>query len=219
MTKAIIFDMDGVLVDTESWFQTQFLNMLTSCGASVTPEEIRVLTGCSMEQEDEFIQEKLGVDAYTAARTKDKWLAAHPVNYAAQARPGLKETLTALKDAGFKVAVASSSPMRFIRQMIGECGLEGMFDVVVSGHDLPKTKPDPAIYHLALQQLGVPARDAAAVEDSFYGVQSAKGAGLFVFGFRDPFSNLSLVEADTSVDDLRQVPAFFNLLPDPCRPC
>lgn len=218
MTKAIIFDMDGVLVDTESWFQTQFREMLKACGTEVSQEELRVLTGCSMEQEDAFIQEKLGMDAYTAARTKDTWLQAHPVNYAAQARPGLKETLECLKEAGFKVAVASSSPMRFIRQMIQECGLEGLFDVVVSGHDLPKTKPDPAIYRLALQQLGIPALDAAAVEDSFYGVQAAKGAGLFVFGFHDPFSNLSLVEADTVVDDLTQVPAFFNLVPQTCRP-
>lgn len=57
MTKAIIFDMDGVLVDTESWFQTQFRDMLLDCGVDVSKEEIRVLTGCSMEQEDEFIQE------------------------------------------------------------------------------------------------------------------------------------------------------------------
>lgn len=143
MTKAIIFDMDGVLVDTESWFQTQFRDMLKACGTEVSQEELRVLTGCSMEQEDAFIQEKLGVDAYTAARTKDTWLQTHPVNYAAQARPGLKETLECLKEAGFKVAIASSSPMRFIRQMIQECGLEGLFDAVVSGHDLPRTKPDP----------------------------------------------------------------------------
>ncbi len=219
MTKAIIFDMDGVLVDTESWFQTQFRDMLLNCGVDVSKEEIRVLTGCSMEQEDEFIQEKLGVDAYTAARMKDKWMAAHPVNYADQARPGLKKTLQILRDAGYKVAIASSSPMRFIEQMIRECGLENMFDVVVSGHDLPKTKPDPAIYRLALEKLGVPAADAAAVEDSFYGVQAAKGAGLYVFGFRDPFSNLSLVEADTTVDELLQVPALLKVMPEGCGSC
>ena len=59
MTKAIIFDMDGVLVDTESWFQTQFRDMLKACGTEVSQEELRVLTGCSMEQEDAFIQENL----------------------------------------------------------------------------------------------------------------------------------------------------------------
>lgn len=117
------------------------------------------------------------------------------------------------------MAIASSSPMRFIEQMIRECGLENMFDVVVSGHDLPKTKPDPAIYRLALEKLGVPAADAAAVEDSFYGVQAAKGAGLYVFGFRDPFSNLSLVEADTTVDELLQVPALLKVMPEGCGSC
>lgn len=219
MTKAVIFDMDGVLVDTESWFQQTFLDMLKAHGVLATQEELLVLTGCSMKQENAFFAKKLGITPQEAASLKADWIASHPVDYAPLAREGLKETLQALKEAGLKVAVASSSPMKAIEQMIDQCGLQGFFDAVVSGDELPATKPDPAIYRLTLRKLGVESASARAVEDSLYGVESAKGAGLYVYGFHDPFSNLDLVKADTVIEDLREVPASLDLMPTPCSSC
>ena len=94
-------------------------------------------------------------------------------------KPGVRELLGYLKDNGVKVALASSTSSKSVLREIIAAGLEKYFDEIVCGDMVTRSKPEPDIWLEALRRLNVEAKDAAAIEDSFNGVRSAKAAGLY----------------------------------------
>lgn len=94
--------------------------------------------------------------------------------------PGVADLLAEAATAGVRLAIASSSSERWVRHHLGRLGIAERFDVLATRHDVERTKPDPALYELALERLGVSASEAFALEDSVHGVAAARGAGLQV---------------------------------------
>lgn len=131
------------------------------------------------------------------------------LDYAMIMNSGVPETLSALKSAGFRLALASSSPKDNIKQVLRQCGISERFELLVSGEDFHQSKPNPAIYLHAIDALGLPAEACVAVEDSDYGITAAKGAGLTVVAKREERFHFTQEGADYVVD---QIPDILKLI-------
>lgn len=204
---AVIFDMDGVLVDTEARYAQDLLDYTQEFGLPVLREEIFGMVGTSQKVFDAKICEWWGRAGrnYTAEQALDhmhRWDVRHPVDYAQLLNPGVAETLQALKDAGVRIALASSSPLSNIREVLEACGIAGHFESITSGEQFHESKPEPEIYLHTLGLLGLPASACCCVEDSVPGITAGKRAGLFVFAKREERFGFSQDAADCIIDGI-----------------
>ena len=197
---AVIFDMDGVIVDSEIHWKTTEGFFLQS-----------LIPGWSVKDQDRIIGlgvldvYKLLVDSYHLQKTKEQFLeiylemANDIYGQKVSLIEGFTELLTALNTNKIPVALASSSPTSWINIMLERFGLRSSFQVVVSADELTgQSKPSPAIYLLTATRLDVPPDRCVAIEDSKNGVLSAKKANMFCVGFRNGFNH----EQDLSQADM-----------------
>lgn len=184
MIKAVIFDMDGVLIDSEPYYLQRRLDFFASQQIAVAPAQLQHVVGGNMK-----VVLPLLVPGQTAAQYATllqryrAYKDAHPLNFAAALQPGAAAVLAQLRAAHYQLALASSSDRSFIDEMLTKTQLTDCFSVVLSGQDFAKSKPDPSIYLTALAQLGDTAAEAIAIEDSQMGIASAKSAGIFTLAF------------------------------------
>ena len=165
MIEAVIFDMDGVLADTEYYYENRRKNFLLENGIPI-PE------GNFIGSNEKAIWEAIVPN--DPVRRQEMLMAYR------QAEP----LMNALRSRGLKVAVASSIAAPDIMKMLTEGGLKAMVDFAFSGEDCAAHKPAPDIYLKALKALGLTADKAIAVEDSPTGIASAKAAGLKVLALK-----------------------------------
>lgn len=205
MTKAVIFDMDGVLVRSETWWLKSLADLVTFYGGHVPDDMIHELGGCSMEEECEFVAEQLQIPRQQAEKLRRQWHKDHPIDY----RPLLNEKvipfINDLKARNIKTAIASSSPFSAICQMTKECDLEHSFDLVVSGEQFVQSKPNPEIYLYTVAQLHVPPEEVMVIEDSPRGIQAAKAAHLACIALYDPETDFDTSQADATVDSFSSI--------------
>lgn len=212
--KAVIFDMDGVLVDSEAAYADELVSVFGEHGFDVTREEIYRQVGCSSKVFRGMLRRwfaRNGYDGLTpdeAYTTFRQWAGNDGYDYAALLNPGVPETLAELKARGVRVALASSSPMENIREVLKQCGIADAFEVLVSGEQFHESKPNPEVYLHTLQLLGLPAEACCCVEDSVYGIEAGKRAGLTVFAKREERFGFSQAEADAIID---QIPDVLNV--------
>ena len=196
--KAVLFDMDGVIFDTE--------RAIIECWKLVAPE-------AGIKDIEAFCQDALGtnsqvtrelfVNRYGAEvdydglnqKKRDLFMRMFDAGLVA-VKPGVRELLGYLKDNGIKVALASSTSSKSVLREIIAAGLEKYFDEIVCGDMVERSKPAPDIWLEALRRLGVDAKDAAAIEDSFNGIRSAKAAGLYAIMVPD------IVQPDDEIREL-----------------
>ncbi len=143
---------------------------------------------------------KLGVEA--AEARYEVWASAYPCDYRKLLNSGVAETLTGLKERGVRVALASSSPLNNIEEVLGTCGIRDYFEFLVSGEQFKRSKPEPDIYLHAIDRLGLPADCCCCVEDSLYGITAGKRAGLTVIAKREERFGFSQDAADKIIDQL-----------------
>jgi len=203
--KAVIFDMDGVLVDSETAYMRQYQGIMATQGVDLPIDAFYGLAGGSMEDLYRLMTSRLAIDRPRAVAICDAFFEHSHVDYSLLVRPTAQPLLRSLADRGLRLALASSSPMASINAMLDSCGLKSFFELVVSGDDFKKTKPDPEIYQYTVRRLGLGQKEVAVVEDSTYGMQAAKGAGLFTIALRDPRFNFRTELADVVIEDLAQV--------------
>lgn len=206
--KAIIFDMDGVLVDSERVYQDAIRTYFTAHGIPVTDEEYNIIAGASGQDSRRMFSEwwERATGEKRSGREIDHEvfieIGGETFDYATIRNPGVPETLAALKQQGWRLALASSSPKDNIVQVLEQCGIKDCFELLVSGEDFHQSKPNPAIYLHAIDELGLPAEDCIAVEDSDYGITAAKRAGLTVIAKREERFNFTQEGADYLVDEI-----------------
>lgn len=208
MLKAVIFDLDGVIVDSEPFhFQSDVLTF-RDYGMEISEEELIRYVGVSgTVMWTDFIR-KYGIpdtlENIVAKQTAHKieLLREKPP----QAVPGVLGLLESARKAGLRTAIASSSPRYFIDAMLNSLGIAGSFDAVVSGQDVQRSKPAPDIFLKAAELLGAKPSNCLVVEDAMLGVRAAKAAGMRCAGFANPHSgNQDLSAADTVVTDMGHV--------------
>lgn len=146
--KAVIFDMDGVLVDTEVYYLDCRGRFLAESGVEVSHEELLELVGASVKQDRAnmlkwFTRSGISIDAEGIEMLEGAWWQGRDIDYATLLNLGVKETLIELGRRGVRLALASSSSHRNIARVLADCGLGGFFEVVTSGEQFHESKPNP----------------------------------------------------------------------------
>lgn len=213
--RAVIFDMDGVLVESEPYYVQQLIDIAARHGKTFSEEQIDSIYGSSDEHQLNLLCEVTGEDRAAVEREYNESFCEHPLDYSKVAIPGTKELLAYLHDSKVRVAVASSSHLADIRRALSQCGLARYVDVVASGFDeCHASKPDPAVYNLALERLDTSPGETLIVEDSTYGIQAGVAAGADVLCLRKPHGNVdrtgAVLEFDSHDQILRYIDAVLH---------
>ena len=194
MGEALIWDCDGVLVDSEPLSTAAWQAVLLRRGVRATPADLDRFTGRSDDAVLEHYRRITG-------DRLEGILAEREVEFERQARgtlrtfPGLPELLGRLRSQGRRMAVASSGRLPRIRFSLEEVGLDGYFDIVCSATEVEKGKPAPDLFLLAARRLGVPPSRCTVIEDSVPGLQAAVRAGMRGLGFTSSHPAAVLMEA------------------------
>ena len=206
--RAVIFDMDGVLVDTEMFYVRELADYAAHLGIEATREELVGQVGQSYDFFCRLLagwEERTGrgvVAPEEAIARYAEWAAGYPCDYAGLLNPGAEEALDGLARRGVRCALASSSPMVTIEAVLSACGLSDAFEIIVSGEQFQESKPNPEIYLHTLERLDLPAGECCCVEDSVPGIAAGKAAGLYTIAKREERFGFSQDEADLIIDGL-----------------
>lgn len=208
MIKAVIFDLDGVIVDTAHYHYIAWKRLASEFGITLTPQHNELLKGVSRMRSLEIILELGNIqlpepEKEALADKKNKWF----IEYIESIRPkeifpGVKEMLVDCRKKNLKVALASSS--KNAPRVIELLGVANLFDTMVDGTMITHTKPDPEIFLLAANRLGVSPDKCVVFEDAEAGVEAALAAGMKCVGVgsAEQLGNANYIVKQTAEFDL-----------------
>jgi beta-phosphoglucomutase len=206
--KGIIFDMDGVIIDSEPFICEAAIRMFAEKGHTVNPEDFLPFVGAG---ENRFIggpAEEYGIQLDVEkdkARTYEIY--GEIVKGRLEPLSGVHDFIHRARERGLKLAVASGADLVKVRTNLREIGLPPeSFDAVVNGLDVKNNKPDPEIFLLAASRLGLSASECLVVEDAVNGVRAAKAAGARCLALTTTFSAEDLKGADWIAGTLADAP-------------
>jgi len=213
--KALIFDFDGLILETEGPIYQSWLELYASYGVDLPLSTWSRIIGAGADAFDPLqnLEAQVGhpLDLQSIApiqRARERELiAAQPI------RPGVEVYLADARRLGLKVGLASSSPCEWVTSYLAERRLITYFDCIRGRDDVRLAKPDPELYLSVLAALGVQEDQAIAFEDSPNGVRAARAAGIFCVAVPTPLTRqLSLDQADLQLDSLADLPLEKLLL-------
>ncbi len=199
--KAVIFDMDGVLIDSEKFWAQAESDVFTSLGAKVTEEHTQLTKAMTTVEVTNFWFEKYPwknvalEDVEQMVITRVMELIEHE-NCDIQ---GVKPFVEQLKSANYKIGLATNSPHKIISVVLKKLGVSHLFDAALSAEFELKGKPDPAVYLKAAEMLSVNPARCIAIEDSYSGMLAAKNAGMVVIGFTNGNNAIDFEIADYKI--------------------
>ena len=177
--KGVLFDMDGVILDTEKLYTRFWKEAAQSLGFPMTHEMALGMRSLSRELGERQLKEYLGeeVDYQKVRDTRIKMMTAFIQENGVELKPGIQELLDFLKEKGIKTSIATSSPLDRTKEYLSKVGLVEAFDELVSGHMVPHGKPAPDIYLYAAEKLGLKPEECLVIEDSPTGLLAGMRAG------------------------------------------
>ena len=180
MTKAVIFDMDGVIFDSERAVYNGWLEL----AAKYNFKDIEMIYMKSIGV-NSTVTRQIFMDYYGEDFPYDEYKKEQSYNYHEKysngrlpMKPGIKELLIGLKEKGCKIAIASSTRKELVEKQIEDAGLRKFFDVIVGGDMVEKSKPEPDIFLKAAKLLDVQPEQAYVIEDSYNGIRTAFTGGM-----------------------------------------
>ena len=208
MVVAVVFDMDGVIVDSEQRWEAVRRRLVITSGRAYPDEATRKMQGMSAPEWEAYLHDELGVPG-TPAEIGRRVVAEIEASYRADLPliPGVDEAVRALA-ARFPLGVASSSNRELIELALDLAGLADAFQAVVSSEEVERGKPAPDVYLEAASRLGIPPEHCTAVEDSSNGIRSAHAAGMRVVAVPNrayPPAADAVELADVVLDSIREL--------------
>jgi HAD superfamily hydrolase (TIGR01509 family) len=184
LPDAVVFDNDGLLLDTESVWTRAEQDLFARRGIEFTPADKRELVGTSAAIAGGVLERRLGEPGRAAALIEElNELVVAELEHGVEAMIGARDLLEGLRRRGTPTGLVSNSPLVFVRRSLEIAGFHESFDVVLSAHEVAAPKPAPDPYLEACRRLGVePGPSVVALEDSPTGVAAARAAGLTVIG-------------------------------------
>jgi HAD superfamily hydrolase (TIGR01509 family) len=205
MIKGVIFDMDGVLIDSEVVYRNHLHEFLKNSEVHVEISELNFLAGSSSKVELEYLSKKLNTTIEEADRIRTSYFNGITIKYKEIKKPYVNELLEYLRSNRIKIGLASSSSMENIQSVLDQCQIKDYFSIIVSGEMFKETKPNPEIYNYTVNSMNIDKEEILVIEDSNYGIEAAKAAHLKVAALMDSTFGFDLELADYKMESLKDV--------------
>ncbi|MDR3355146.1 MAG: HAD-IA family hydrolase [Synergistaceae bacterium] len=205
MIKAVIFDMDGVMIDSEPLYRDLKIVHLREFNLELTEEQANSIAGARFKDVVRILFPDIGDAKYREITESFTERSMGEIVYEDVLNPFLTSALDFLKNNGYKIALATSSSKRKVDEFFDHCKVGGYFDVLAYGDLFKRLKPDPEIYRYVTASLELPPEQCAAVEDSDQGLEAAYKAGCFVICKRERRFGHSQTMAHAWIDDLNEI--------------
>ena len=204
--KAVIWDMDGIIVNSAQYHLKAWQIILRKRGVNYTEEDFWRNTG---KRNDSIVRNVLGNktpqnEIMEIIREKGE-IFRQLMGQNIRPLPGVLKLITALKEHGFKIAIASSAPMENINLITQSLNIYNRFDAIISGWEVTTGKPNPQTFLLAAEKLGVAAKNCIVIEDAISGVTASKRAGMPCIAVTNTTPREELREANLIIDTLEEI--------------
>lgn len=217
MIKAVIFDMDGVIIDSEPVYLEKDLEFARTKNPDVVLKDLFGMVGSSRKDAWSCMERAIH-NGQTWEELRDEYRDSRDVysemDYRRIFRPEIPDILAKLQQSGMRLALASSTGITIIERVLNENNIRSFFEVVVTGAQFQRSKPDPEIYHFTAAQLGLPEHQCLAVEDSTFGVTAASRAGMKIAALIDHRFHFDQSLADYRMESLNEVLKIARELSD-----
>ena len=214
MIKAVIYDMDGLLIDSEPFWRKSMIKVLASVGVNLTEEQCAMTTGLRFDHVLEYWFEHYPWTHKSLIEVHEEVLdeMEHAILHEAPLLPGVFESIELFRSKGYHLAIASSSAMRLIRACVHRLHGEDIVDAVISAEHEEYGKPHPAVFLEAAKRLKVHPLDCLVLEDSMMGVIAAKAARMQCVAIPAPenFDNPKFAIADWKLHSLLEINQIFD---------
>lgn len=211
MIQTVIFDMDGVIIDTEPVHHYAYHAHFRLLNIDVTPEQYHSFTGNSTRNIFEKLKAQFGLSeevAQLVLKKRSLFNEAFDTKEDLFLLEGVENLIKDLFNNGMQLVVASSASNETINRVFNRFGLHPYFSHIVSGEDFPKSKPHPAIFLKAAELAQTPVENCVVIEDSTNGIIAAKAAGIYCIGYDSFHSKLQDYSlADTVISDFSELNA------------
>ncbi len=212
--KAILFDMDGVLIESEHLIRSSAIKALADYGIQAKHEDFLEFTGMGEDRFVGGVAEKHGLTYVPAMKERAYDYFGQDVMEQAHVPAGVREMLLELHSRGLVLAVCSAADLRKVRYNLMAIGVEeSMFTALVTGSDVARKKPYPDIYLEGARRVGIDPADCLVVEDAISGVRAAHAAGMDAVALPTTFSFDQLrreANPEYCLDEIRNLPSLLK---------
>ena len=211
--EAVIFDMDGVLIDSEPFWRQAEIKVFGSVGIHLTEQDCIQTTGYRFDEVVNFWWHKQPWEGKNKEQIHDEVIdeMVNAITNHADSMKGVVQALDFFKSKGLRIALASSSAMRLIKATVVRLNIESYFELLVSAEHELYGKPHPAVFLRTAETLKIRPEKCLVIEDSFFGLLAAKSAKMSCVVIPDPahYDNPKFVIADWKLNSLTELQTIF----------
>lgn len=200
--KAVIFDMDGVIIDSEPFWKNAEFEVFSSLGVVLDKEFTDLTQMMTTMEVTKFWYEKFPWESKSFEEVEDMVISRvmELIEQGKAERNGIELFIKQLKSNGFKIGLATNSPYKIIPVVLEKAGIADYFDSIFSAEFVEFGKPDPAIYLMTSKELGIDPENCIVIEDSYSGMLAAKKAGMKVVAFTNGNQDINISLADYKME-------------------